>query len=222
MGKKRATAKSRAGSQAAARARDSEDEESESGALSGTSSEKQRLFETRAQLREAKQESLRLAGELAEDDEADEDDDDDYDDTHAPDEEDELATVMRFKSTTLLSMTWKHPLQTSRSSGRSLRPNVKPILIVQTPPPMPPLLALLTSIFRTRTDPHTLNVFRNAQITLRLLIICESSPFSFVSLFLFYICAYSTYSFYSDLILVLTRFFVLSVLLFALREAFKL
>ena len=30
--------------------------------------------------------------------------------------------------------------------------------------------------------------------------------FSFVSLFLFYICAYSTYSFYSDLILVLTRF----------------
>ena len=69
-------------------ARDSEDEGSESGALSGTSSEKQRLFETRAQLREAKQESLRLAGELADDDEADEDDDDDYDDTHAPDEED--------------------------------------------------------------------------------------------------------------------------------------
>ena len=30
--------------------------------------------------------------------------------------------------------------------------------------------------------------------------------FSFVSLFLFYICTYSTYSFYSDLILVLTRF----------------
>ena len=57
----------------------SDAEESESGALSGTSSEKQRLFETRAQLREAKQESLRLAGELAEDDEADEDDDDDYD-----------------------------------------------------------------------------------------------------------------------------------------------
>jgi hypothetical protein len=84
MGKKKAKAKSRAGSQAAARARDSEDEESESGALSGTSSEKQRLFETRAQLREAQQESLRLAGELAEDDEADEDDDDDYDDTHAP------------------------------------------------------------------------------------------------------------------------------------------
>jgi hypothetical protein len=48
MGKKKAKAKSRAGSQAAARARDSEDEESESGALSGTSSEKQRLFETRA------------------------------------------------------------------------------------------------------------------------------------------------------------------------------
>jgi hypothetical protein len=62
----------------------SDAEESESGALSGTSSEKQRLFETRAQLREAKQESLRLAGEIADDDEADEHDaDDDDDDTHA-------------------------------------------------------------------------------------------------------------------------------------------
>jgi hypothetical protein len=46
-----------------------------------------------------------------------------------------------------------------------------------TPPPMPPLLALFTSIFRTRTDPHIFNVFRNAQITLRILIICESYPF---------------------------------------------
>ena len=119
-------------------------------------------------------------------------------------------------------MTWKHPLKTSRSSGRSLRPNVKPILIVQTPSPMPPLLALLTSIFRTRTDPHIFDVFRHAQITLRILIICESYPFLFVSLFLFYICAYSTYSLYSGLILVLTCFFVLSVLLFTLREAFKL
>ena len=205
----------------------SDAEESESGALSGTSSEKQRLFETRAQLREAKQESLRLTGELAEDDEVDEDDDDDYDDTHAPDEEDELATlrtanaallrrlkqqrrtgtlmrqlmsvrlllllprpslVMRFKSTTLLSMIWKHPLQTSRSSGRSLRPNVKPILIVQTPPPMPPLLALLTSIFRTRTDPHIFNVFRNAQITLRILLICESYPFLVCLCFFLHMC----------------------------------
>ena len=87
MGKKRGKAKSREGSRTQT-GRDSDAEESESGALSGTSSEKQRLFETRAQLREAKQESLRLAGELADDDEADEDDDDDYDDTHAPDEED--------------------------------------------------------------------------------------------------------------------------------------
>ena len=55
--------------------------ESESGALIGTSSEKQRLFETRAQLREAQQESLRLAGEFDEADEHDADDDDD--DTHA-------------------------------------------------------------------------------------------------------------------------------------------
>ena len=134
-------------------ARDSEDEESESGALSGTSSEKQRLFETRAQLREAKQESLRLAGELAEDDEADEDDDDDYDDTHAPDEEDELATL-RTANAALLRR-----LQQQRRTGASLRPNVKPILIVQTPSPLPPLLALLTSIFRTRTDPTYFNVF---------------------------------------------------------------
>jgi hypothetical protein len=215
MGKKKAKAKPRAGSQAAARARDSEDEESESGALSGTSSEKQRLFETRAQLREAKQESLRLAGELAEDDEADEDVDDDYDDTHAPDAGRLMrqlmsvrlllllprpSLVMRFKSTTLLSMTWKHPLQTSRSSGRSLRPNVKPILIVQTPPPMPPLLALLTSIFRTRTDPHIFNVFRNAQITLRILIICESYPF------LLCLCFCSTYVLTIQILFTLTSF----------------
>ena len=109
MGKKKA--KSRAGSKVAPapRGRRSEDEESDSGDLSGTSSEKQRLFDTRAELREAKQESLRLAG-------------------------------------------------------------------------------------------------RNAQITLRILIICESYPFLFVSLFLFYICAYSTYSLYSGLILGLTCF----------------
>jgi hypothetical protein len=64
----------------------------------------------------------------------------------------------------------------------------------------------LTSTFRTRADPHIFNVFRNAQITLRILIICESYPFLFVSLFLFYICAYSTYSLYSGLIVVLTCF----------------
>jgi len=62
----------------------SDAEESESGDLSGTSSEKQRLFDTRAALREAQPESLRLAGEIADDDEADEHDaDDDDDDTHA-------------------------------------------------------------------------------------------------------------------------------------------
>jgi hypothetical protein len=65
-------------------ARGSDAEESESGDLSGTSSEKQRLFDTRAALREAQPESLRLAGEIADDDEADEHDaDDDDDDTHA-------------------------------------------------------------------------------------------------------------------------------------------
>ena len=117
------------------------------------------------------------------------------------------SLVMRFKSTTLLSMTWKHPLQTSRSSGRSLRPNVKPILIVQTPPPMPLLLALLTSIFRTRTDPHILMFFRNAQITLRILIICKSYPFLLCLCFCStYVLNLHLYSLYSDLILVLTRF----------------
>ena len=64
--------------------------ESESGALIGTSSEKQRLFETRAQLREAHQESIRLAVDF---DEADEGDDDDYDETAAQTAEDELATL---------------------------------------------------------------------------------------------------------------------------------
>ena len=151
MGKKKA--KSRAGSKVAPapRGRRSEDEESESGDLSGTSSETQRLFDTRAELREAKQESLRLAGDIAEDDEADDDDaDDDDDDTHTTEEE----------------------------------------LAAQTPPPMPPLLVPLTSTFRTRTDPHILlffTVFRNAQITLRILIICESYPF------LLCLCFCSTY-----------------------------
>jgi hypothetical protein len=131
----------------------SDAEESESGNLSGTSSEKQRLFDTRAELREAKQESLRLDGDIAEDDEADDDDDDDDDDdTHTKEEE----------------------------------------IAAQTPPPMPPLPVPITSTFQTRTDPHIFNVFRNAQITLRILIICESYPFLFVSLFLFCICAYST------------------------------
>ncbi len=63
-------------------ARDSDAQESESNDLSGTSSEKQRLFDTRAALREAQPESLRLAGDIAEDDVADDDDaDDDDDDT---------------------------------------------------------------------------------------------------------------------------------------------
>jgi len=101
MGKKKA--KSRAGSKVAPAARDrrSEGEESESGDLSGTSSEKQRLFETRAELREAKQEALRLAGDIqAEDDEAEDDDaDDDDDDTHT--KEEELAT-MRTQNADLL------------------------------------------------------------------------------------------------------------------------
>ena len=76
----------RAGSNISPAAHDrcSDDEGSESGDLSGTSSEKQRLFDTRAALREAQPESLRLAGEIADDDEADEHDaDDDDDDTHA-------------------------------------------------------------------------------------------------------------------------------------------
>ena len=87
MGKKGKGRVARPATRAKSTHEGSDAEESESGALSGTSSEKQHLFETRAQLREAKQESFRLAGELAEDDEADEDDDD-YDDTHAPDKED--------------------------------------------------------------------------------------------------------------------------------------
>ncbi len=111
---------------------DSHAEESESGDLSSTSSEKQRLFDTRAEFWETKHESLRLAADIDEDDESDDDDaDDDDDDPHT---EEELAA--------------------------------------QFPPPMPPLLVPLTSTFRTRTDPHIFNVFRNDQIKLRILIIC--------------------------------------------------
>ena len=92
------------------------------------------------------------------------------------------------------------PLQTSRSSGRSMRPNVKQILIAQTPPPMPPLLVPLTSTFRTRTDPHIFNVFRNAQITLRILIICASYPF------LLCLCFCSTYVLTLHILFTLTSF----------------
>jgi hypothetical protein len=80
MGKK---GKGRVGRHATRAKSTSEDlhaEESESGDLSSTSSEKQRLFDTRAELRETKQESLRLAGDIAEDDKADDDDADDDDD----------------------------------------------------------------------------------------------------------------------------------------------
>jgi hypothetical protein len=45
----------------------------------------------------------------------------------------------------------------------------------------------LTKTFRTWTDSHIFNVFRNAPITLRILIMCESYPF-FLCL-----CLYSTY-----------------------------
>jgi hypothetical protein len=75
----------------------SDAEELESGDLSGTSSEKKRLchslFDTREELREAKQEALRLAGEIAEDDEAEDDDDDDDDDDDTHTKEEELATL---------------------------------------------------------------------------------------------------------------------------------
>ena len=86
----------------------SDAEESESGDLRGTSSEKQRLFETREGFREAKQEALRLAGDIqAEDDEAEDDDaDDDDDDTHT--KEEELATL-RTQNADLLRKLHREP-----------------------------------------------------------------------------------------------------------------
>jgi hypothetical protein len=83
---------------------------------------------------------------------------------------------------------------------------------------------------RTRTDSHFFLSFRNAPITLRILLICDSYPLSlclciyytfFLTLHIFYIFSYSTFfltlaSFGFDML------FVLYVLLFALREAFKL
>jgi hypothetical protein len=86
---------------------------------------------------------------------------------------------------------------------------------------MPPLLVPLTSTFRTRTDSHIFNVFRNAPITLRILIMCESYPF-FLCL-----CFYSTYVLTLHILFLWLHFgfdmlFVLSALLFTLREAFKL
>ena len=130
MGKK-GKAKSRAGSRI--ESRDSDAEESESGALSGTSSDQQRLFETRAQLREAQQESLRLAGELAEDEEADEDDDDDYDETAAQTAEDELAKL-RTKNAAL-----KRQLQ-RRTGAAAKRSTWKAHSLHNIPPDTPSLL----------------------------------------------------------------------------------
>ena len=144
----------------------SDAEESESDDLSGTSSEKQRLFDTCAELREAKQESLRLSGDIAEDDEADDDDADaDDDDTHTKESvrllllQPRPSLVMHFESTTLLSMTLTHQLQTSRSSGRSMRPNVKQILIAQTQPPMPPLLVPLELRLHRLFGPGLTHIF---------------------------------------------------------------
>ena len=63
MGKTQAETKSRAGSNISPAAHDlcSDDEESQSGDLSGTSSEKQRPLDTRAELREATQEEASKA-----------------------------------------------------------------------------------------------------------------------------------------------------------------
>ncbi len=77
---------------------------------------------------------------------------------------------------------------------------------------------LLTT--RTRTDSHFW-FFRNAPITLRILLICDSYP-----LFLC-LCIYSTYFLNLHIFLLWPHFgfdmlFDLYVLLFALREAFKL
>ena len=127
MGKK-GKAKSRAGSRI--ESRDSDAEESESGALSGTSSDQQRLFETRAQLREAHQESLRLAADF---DEADEDDDDDYDETAAQTAEDELATL-RTKNAAL-----KRQLQ-RRTGAAAKRSTWKAHSLHNIPPDTPSLI----------------------------------------------------------------------------------
>jgi hypothetical protein len=129
MGKKRGKAKSREGSRTQT-GRDSDAEESESGALSGTSSDQQRLLETRAQLREARQESFRLAGEVAE---ADEDDDDDYDEDAAPTAEDELATL-RTKNAAL-----KRQL-TRRTGAASKRSAWKAHSLHTIPPETPSLI----------------------------------------------------------------------------------
>jgi hypothetical protein len=125
---KKGKAKSRAGSRI--ESRDSDAEESESGALSGTSSDQQRLFETRAQLREAHQESLRLAADF---DEADEDDDDDYDETAAQTAEDELAKL-RTKNAAL-----KRQLQ-RRTGAAAKRSTWKAHSLHNIPPDTPSLL----------------------------------------------------------------------------------
>ena len=68
-----------------------------------------------------------------------------------------------------------------------------------------PSIQQLTTTFRTWTDSHIFNVFRNAPITLRILIMCESYPF-FLCLCLYSTYVLTLYSLYSGLILVLTCF----------------
>ena len=100
----------------------SDDEESESGDLSGTSSEKKRLFETRAELREAKQEGLRLASEISEDDETEDDDaDDDDDDTHT--KEEELATLRTQNADLLRSLRLHRKTGAATTKLSTWKPN---------------------------------------------------------------------------------------------------
>ncbi len=120
----------------------SDAEESESGALSGASSEKQRLFETRAQLREAQQESLRLAGKIAEDDEADEDDDDDDYETAAQTAEDALATLRTKNAALRRQLQRRTGAPTKRSTWK---PHSLHIIPLDTPSLLEPkdILAIL-------------------------------------------------------------------------------
>jgi hypothetical protein len=197
MGKKKGKAKPRGGSKIDSR--DSDAEESESGALSGTSSEKQRLFETRAQLREAQQESLRLAGELAEDEEADEDHDDDSDETAAQTAEDALATL-RTENAAL-----KRQLQ--RKTGAATKRSTWKANSLSSMPPDTHQPRRLRRLHCCHGCPLP-RLFRRGMIhicDLFAMLQQRYEDFSSEILILSF-CVYSTYSFYSDLILVLTRF----------------
>ena len=172
-----------------------------------------------------------MAGELAEDDEADEDDDDDYDETAAQTAEDALATLRTENAALKRQLQRKTGAATKRSTWKA---NSLYTIPPDTPSLLEPkdILAvrdgvlqwlgvhswalrlgkaerkMLTEKLRCCHGCPLPRLFRRGLIhmcDLFAMLQQRYEDFSSEILILSF-CVYSTYSFYSDLILVLTRF----------------